>query len=611
MSTQGTQSDCKLSHQKPGLSKEEMAPRGDRGETASVPKRKAQLIDLCPEILQNILDCLERRDGWMRSLLLTCRHLYQSVLPRLYHEMEWGVASCDPENHYKLLQMLDQDNVGLNHVRSLVLFNDDEYRTLGAKIGPYPDAASLIYRLPKNTLKSFCWVSWHPMPSQIYRTLLTRQRSLKSVELNCSDIPIDALVGLGQSSLLSSANNIERLRIMPGSNEPLPQVARQFLQEPHHIPELDLNLVHMAQDEGKDGRINGRYTSSGAVLALVSGLKPSTVRLQTLDLTGVNLRCSHRILMSILDIPSLQNLCVIKCKHAEDFLKAIGGAAQRSSMNLRKFELYHAQAYQSQDPSTATTTTKLDPLLAAVNMFLANVPPLRTIWICLRGFDRLPDVASIANHGSTLRWLFIDVRKAKGPLAVTYPLSEWETLCSSLKSIHQLDMTYPVARTDCQIEDYEDFCRHVSATASVPTLRTLGFNNWPYPFQDISPTHGIIYDFTDFNFTAYQQLLAFFAADVVKVRHLPLKDSGSSNLAVISFGICEGITNKSNWGFGFSDTVFVKSRIRVLGGEEKTKMELLSHELRCWDGPHVRNYHDIDVLAHDRGKFEVGTGDDE
>ncbi|KAL8679358.1 MAG: hypothetical protein Q9186_004363 [Xanthomendoza sp. 1 TL-2023] len=518
MSTQGTQSDCTLSHQKPGLSKEEMAPRGDRGETASVPKRKAQLIDLCPELLQNILDLLERREGWMRSLLLTCRHLYQSVLPRLYHEMEWGVASCDPENHYKLLQMLDQDNAGLNHVRSLVLFNDDEYRTLGAKIGPYPDAASLIYRLPKNTLKSFC------------------------------------------------ANNIERLRIMPGSNEPLPQVARQFLQEPHHIRELDLNLVHMAQDEGKDGRINGRYTSSGAVLALFSGLKPST---------------------------------------------AIGGAAQRSSMNLRKFELYHAQAYQIQDPSTATTTTKLDPLLAAVNMFLANVPPLRTIWICLRGFDRLPDVASIANHGSTLRWLFIDVRKAKGPLAVTYPLSEWETLCSSLKSIHQLDMTYPVARTDCQIEDYEDFCRHVSATASVATLRTLGFNNWPYPFQDISPTHGIIYDFTDFNFTAYQQLLAFFAADIVKVRHLPLKDFGSSNLAVISFGICEGITNKSNWGFGFSDTVFVKSRIRVLGGEEKTKMELLSHELRCWDGPHVRNYHDIDVLAHDRGKFEVGTGDDE
>ena len=51
--------------------------------------------------------------------------------------------------------MLDQDNAGLKHVRNLILCDEDEFDGNDNKVGEYPDAALLVYSLPKNVLQTF------------------------------------------------------------------------------------------------------------------------------------------------------------------------------------------------------------------------------------------------------------------------------------------------------------------------------------------------------------------------------------------------------------------------------------------------------------------------
>ena len=100
-------------------------------------------------------------------MLLTCRQLYSAVLPRLYRKFEWEAhrTRSSSGGDHVLLQMLDQDNAGLQHIRKLVLRDHDEFRYSGENINPYPEAALLVYSLPNNVLRSFEYVAYPRMVS--------------------------------------------------------------------------------------------------------------------------------------------------------------------------------------------------------------------------------------------------------------------------------------------------------------------------------------------------------------------------------------------------------------------------------------------------------------
>ncbi|KAL9036951.1 MAG: hypothetical protein Q9180_004002 [Flavoplaca navasiana] len=388
---------------------------------------------------------------------------------------------------------------------------------------------------------------------------------------------------------------------MPGNTEPAPQIARQILQQSSNIRRLDLQFQHMAKDDSTGNDLQGQYTSCGAIQFLFKGLNPATVGLHNLVLTCVNLQ-SSRALVLALDLPMLEGLQIFKCYHVEDFLKTIVGGKNKSPANLRRFEIYHGQAYRSEQ-SSSTTTREPDPLLAAINTFLASSPLLHDIWICLRGFDELPELANITRHGSTLRGLFLDVRKFKGPSVILYPLPDWEALCGSLQNIYQLDMTYPIAQADLNIHNHPIFCKYVKATSTIPTLRTLGFNNWPEPIGGCSEQKNYS-DISHFNPQLYTETLAVLATDIVTLREIPSDKLSCSDIKVISFGLCERITDKLNWGYNLSQMDFVKSRVYIMGGEQKIRMEWASPESWDWELGHERSDFDIDFLAHDMRWFE-------
>ncbi|KAL8991751.1 MAG: hypothetical protein Q9169_007685 [Polycauliona sp. 2 TL-2023] len=511
--------------------------------------------------------------------------------------------------------MLEKDNKGLEYVKHLILIDNVKSSTPNQP-EDYPEVGLLFHLLARDTLKTFRWRSCNPLPHQFYQILYSRQRSLQRVELNCSDISIDEMFEPPSSPLCSlhKLTELNALRIMPQMDEAMPKIGCELFNKHDTIRRLELDLVHMHVDTDGD-KIKEALTSGGAMNAFFGGLTSSSAQLTTLDLRGVNLSVCHEKLLSALDLPKLSSLTVIKCQYPEHFLAALAESPSVGSIQLEEFVLYHSRNYESPDDDEAVES---DPLLAAAELLLTKLSPsLQELWICLRGFDRLPDVKSLVHHGSTIRWLFMDVRERKGPNGIrNYNLMDWRMLCKSLKDIQQLDMIYPKVVTPYMTAAYPEFCDYVRETASINTLARLGVNNWPFIFSRSSRESFTI------SRDAGRCALSTLATDIMNLRReseirafptvsfetpqlVPKDDSSPTKLQVITFGLCEEITNSSIWGYGLDPPMdFLKSCVSTVGGQQSWTMSTVTRCANSLDCDLLGQEYDIDQMAHDSGKFE-------
>ncbi|KAL8836388.1 MAG: hypothetical protein Q9176_006327 [Flavoplaca citrina] len=574
-------------------------------------KLPVQLLDLGTDAFNCILDHLDHRKSWLRSLMLVSRQMYDLVVPRMYRKLDLWIHDYHsrPAYYYRILHMLDQDNQGLKHIRHLVM-RDWDADSISAESVDFPDAALLMQLLPKDTLRSFDWLSWRSLPATIYRTLLSRQRHLEELELIYSDIPIDELTGFSPSSpyLLRELKCIRRLRIMPGPREGIPHVVGQILKDHDTIRQLEINLVHMARSEGP--------TKDNDVHALCQVLEPPITSLQTLELTGVNLMSSHK-LVSTLHLPVLTWLTVAACSHTADFLAALARSAERQPFSLKYLTIHHAQTWDEDNPTAEPSDSTREPLLISIDTLLANLQScLQQMWICLRGFDTMPLVRGVARHGHTLRWLFFDIRPEKRAVgSCTYILDDWQILCESLTNMQQLDVVLPEPDACRCNPDGNIFDKYIKATASMRKLTTLGINNWPRRFLRLR--HGR----NGLDNQDATNLLAGVATRIADVRHKQYLLSSTDDtpvhgkhpteipspvLRLISFGIYEQYKYQADKGYDLKPLSFVKSRVHMMGGEVKWKMEPLTEDCLDWSVSTERKVYDVDSFTHDVGRYEHG-----
>ncbi|KAL8933914.1 MAG: hypothetical protein Q9211_005511 [Gyalolechia sp. 1 TL-2023] len=398
------------------------------------------------------------------------------------------------------------------------------------------------------------------------------------------------MVGHGSTSLLNGFKNVDLLQIMPGMDEGTPQAACEFFRAHPEIQHLVLRFGNMGPVHNAERKQNAAQIRDGDLKSFFTGLNPSTFCLRTLNLSHVDLRGCHCGWISAISLDVLSDLTLLNCFHPQDFLKAVRNATKKSPLHLEGFTLYQSQLW---NPHPDTTP---NPLMGEVNQFLrAITKSLRDPSICLRGFDEVPDAACIAQHGKTLKYLFIDVRKQKGPDITTYCIAEWLMLCRSLAKVRQVDVVYPSVEADCRIRDHKEFHGYVRATANIPTLKFLGVNNWPFPMR-----MGLVPTGPRATHTAYRHLLAGLATDI-----LALSKSG---LVGIVFGLQERITGQRNHGYGLSPIHFGRSRVELLGGELKMKMEPVNGWTLDKHTDLERKVFDIDGLVHDVGLFEAEHG---
>lgn len=134
----------------------------------------------------------------------------------------------------------------------------------------------------------------------------------------------------------------------------------------------------------------------------------------------------------------------------------------------------------------------------------------------------------------------------------------------------------------------------------MPTLRTLGIHDWPIISAELASEEE---SYSAFTSVSYDGNLASLATEIQQCRKKSHAQRGDLN--IIRFGLHEGISNQANWGYHSVPSYFVKSRVRVLGGEEMTKMEEMS-EQSSWDVKGEMEEYDIDFRAHHVGRFEAG-----
>ncbi|KAL8927594.1 MAG: hypothetical protein Q9172_001304 [Xanthocarpia lactea] len=357
------------------------------------------------------------------------------------------------------------------------------------------------------------------------------------------------------SCLLGGLKDLQQLRIMPGVNEAMPAVACELLRQHSTIRYLKLDLVYMragSDNDDVDKEIDGPLTSKGGMRALFGNLKASSTHLWTLHLTGVDFSDCHQDLLSALDLSKLSSLSIVKCQHVEDFLAALAGTSDLKSMQLKCLVLYHSKKWQIADPVNTLSGEdegEPDPLLAAIDLLLLKMPATLTeIWICLRGFNKLPHVDGLVHHSSTLRWLFVDSRKQKGPDGINLSQHVYQHTLSALAT-EMLDL-----RREQPV---------------VPKSK---------------PSSGV--------------------SEVV-----PKRDSFPTNLRVVKFGLPEEITRRANWGYRLEPLYFVRSRLHIMGSERKWKMEPVEKGSLEWDLSNEAIEYQIDAMTHDAGKFEADVDD--
>lgn len=378
------------------------------------------------------------------------------AVKHLYNRLEWDVL---PTNKFrpldqKLLNMLDPLNQGLHFIRHLRLADPEELSHPPRAGDHYPEVDLFVHFLPVNTLHSFRWKSWHDLPSHVYRTLLRNQRSLKELELNCTDTSIEMLEHDGDTHPMDRLEIIQRLRVMPCPEEGIPWVACRLFKQHIEIEDLILDLWHMPQHNEDDANLHWLHSSATLLRELFTGVGHYSCRhLRKIELSSVNLHNSHHYLVPALRLNSLVKLKLVKCRYPEGFLRALTRTGDRKLLSLKGFAIYHSRAWEP-----PANTSESSSLVTAISDFLLHSSnSLRKLWICLRGYDELPATASIARHGSTLQWLFLDVRKKKGPWAPRYGYEEWHQLCRSLTAVRQIDTTYPAVVADCHNDKYSQF----------------------------------------------------------------------------------------------------------------------------------------------------------
>lgn len=220
------------------------------------------------------------------------------------------------------------------------------------------------------------------------------------------------------------------------------------------------------------------FMSSYALRTLFQRFALRTVSLHNLDLGGVDLKGEHSNLATALSLPVLSKLCFRKYWHPEDFLIALVKAAGDSPLKLQHLSIYHWEPlsnlfkdlYSNDDDSSSEDETKSrtkDPnlLVEVLGSLLDKTcnERLRELCVYLRGFSKNIEVEKITRHGTTLKWLFLDIATFSPTI---YSLPDWQRLCSSLEVIEQFDAAYHEVVADCNIAGNADFLGYIVSSSS-------------------------------------------------------------------------------------------------------------------------------------------------
>ncbi|KAL8935397.1 MAG: hypothetical protein Q9216_005444 [Gyalolechia sp. 2 TL-2023] len=531
--------------------------------------------------------------------------LYRAVLPSLYRSVAFEIDSSvgSYRANYKLLRMADKENPGLLHIEHVTLSLKDELTRVRNRTADYPDAIQLLQVIPKDTLLYFkywrLWDSWHTVPTQLLRILLTRQRKLTNVELIESHQSLDKLAAVISGSNESKEEYtlhpcVNSLRIADVRDGSVPLIALQLLQSRPKIDILMLTFWNIMLNA--DYHANHRNAPSDGLLKKLMAppahlRPPHRLAIKELHLDFVDLRQDCHLLLTALDTTVLKVLEVIHCKGPRELLTQMSKLPARARPQLRRLEILHMHQpprsnWVSDDDHTDRTIKSINDLLLSMNNTLSN------LWIVMRGIQcqttlLSPLVSGIENHGQSLFQLTVDIRTHLPPFVDRqcvgwFPQVGWERIAASMTKLELLCVPFPpvVANEHCTSRrEHQDY---LATALQIPTLKILISSTWPYPHHttlfhpaDKRP-YGTV-PFIDAPYhtssaaciphTFYVTCLSHLVDRITGLRAELIRNP-RRDLEVVGFGLFERNHFMKELYHGLRPTFFVKSCTVTMGREE-------------------------------------------
>ncbi|KAL9007521.1 MAG: hypothetical protein Q9173_007232 [Seirophora scorigena] len=402
--------------------------------------------------------------------------------------------------NYRLLQMADKENPGLQHIRVLDLAPFDECTRPPQQYADYPDAVQVLAAIPRDSLRRFHWASWHQIPKEMLRLLWTRQRKLNHIEFVPCEQGSENLfkdTGLDLHSFYEHATSLSIKDVWNGT---IPDLATRFL----HLRSidsltLDFYLLRLRIHVESNARLEKKHHDGvllKELLAPPSHLAPYSASahpllLKNLALYAVDLTNCAENLIRALDTRALKRLKVIYCRGPDELFWKMS----KIPVHARP-RLLHLSFYNQQYPSANVTSNvdRTDRTIKGVNEFLLSMTDtVEKLWIVVRGHlapDKLvsPLVPGIMNHGSSLLQLMIDARIGCPPFNGSqrvgwFPQNLMEKMCAGMEKLELLYIPFPPV-VAYEYRGYTNEFKDCMATVvQIPTLKTLNINTWPYPIH--------------------------------------------------------------------------------------------------------------------------------
>lgn len=313
----------------------------------------------------------------------------------------------------------------------------------------------------------FSWNIPALIPEKIISTLWSRQRHLSSIGFWPCEGNLDKIFWNRGKPVTDAMPKLKGLFLQIGADSPMPQAGKFVLQ---NLQISWLTIVYSLTPFRRNPLPNdGSHQLFG--LPMVLDTVP-VFSLRRLKLCLVDLERTTDDIAKTIHFHKLKELVIHGCKCPERFLIALTQSPNRGMLQLETLTIFHRNFHPKNSdfrfdfecPLSAKAPRGLVKLID--DYLTSSKNCLRSLFIVLRGYRRLPRAAGIMANGLTLKSILLDIRtilteNTDADNAVLYRRREWRALCKSLINVEQFAVAFPTVFTDGQMAKNKRFMNYL------------------------------------------------------------------------------------------------------------------------------------------------------
>ncbi|KAK5719344.1 hypothetical protein LTR15_007867 [Elasticomyces elasticus] len=409
------------------------------GDSAALATKRS--LEGLPFDIRVLITSFMSRQKDTKSLMLSCRSLYEASIPRFYRTVTFPTQDFDTD---PLVAMLNPDNQGLQHIRHIEVESDLS--------GDSPDQLLhlLAHLLPRDSLVTFSFDCSLVSDSKNALPILhQRQRSLRTARVSGAVLRAESVLhagGLQNITLL-------HIHIHCSVTKPGHELLRSLPALKHLEIRVELPQYCAATDRDFDTASERGYASEEIFVAVfgrkfVDGCEAeAALKLRSLSLCGLNLTNSSRLLEAV-DLSRLHSLVLQRCENITKLLASVKPTGLPSRMSLTNLVLVAPEEWHVDRPKDDES----------IDDFFKSFHGLESLTIYGQSDETIrPSCEAVAAHRDTLRLLFLSCHWSGERRAKCYDADVLQECLSQCTQLEELAIQTPAILLEREAESVRQY----------------------------------------------------------------------------------------------------------------------------------------------------------